>query len=565
MHGLTDNVLKREWFVFRVINSLRLYSKGQGFRTKEELKKFIDPFIVKLETWSAIGPLLKPYVAFVKAEVKRVFEGAASSVSDYQDAIGSASEQEYHVLEGYLNQTLGSILTELGREAVAKIHFREAYRLYQLTQMSRLAANLFERYPHLFENEKMISVVSGERMPEVQDAPALPSLDVEYFLKYSHAIAAEIETETLLKKIMNVVIEVSGAQYGCLVMETAGELWIGAESQIKEKDAVVTNRVPLAEAAHVCRSMVRYVHRTRELILLKNASEEGAFKDNQEVQTLKLKSVFCLPFFKQNKFIGILYLENRLSDAVFSPKQVELIRLLSTQAAISIENARLVEEMKAAERQIKSSLREKEVLLKEIHHRVKNNLQVISSLFNLQSRTIKDSEAIKALRESQNRVKSMAFVHEKLHQAKDLAKIDVGDYLKLLCTNLAQSFGGDLRKPSIEMEIISCDLTLSVDIAIPMGLIVNEIVSNCYKHAFPDGRRGRIEIKLERSNGNLRLSVRDNGVGFPGGFEIEKTNSLGLQLILSLVSQVHGSIHLQHESGSLFLITIPLSGTTLAA
>ncbi|MEY4616680.1 MAG: hypothetical protein RJB66_1640 [Pseudomonadota bacterium] len=565
MHGLTDNVLKREWYVFRVINTLRLAMNGTASKEQEKVKTFIEPFVKKLETWANIGPLLRPYLAFLKAEQKRFFDGPQASLVFYQEAICIARALNYGFLEGYLHQTLGTVLTDLNLEAVAKLHFLEAYRIFQVSHVSPMAMSLVEKYPQFFENEKLQTSVPVELVSERQGAPALPSLDVEYFLKYSHAIAAEIQTEQLLKKIMNVVIELSGAQFGCLVMDNAGELWINAESQIKEKESVITKKVSLADASHVCRSMIRYVHRTKENIILTNACEEGPFKDNQEVQSLKLKSVFCLPFSKQNKLIGILYLENRLSDSVFSPKQVELIRLLSTQAAISIENARLVEDMKRAEHQITSSLREKEVLLKEIHHRVKNNLQVISSLFNLQSRTIKDAEALRALRESQNRVKSMAFVHEKLHQAKDLARIDVGDYLKHLCVNLAKSFGGDATKQAIQMNVEACDIPLSVDVAIPVGLIVNEIVSNCYKHAFPDGRSGKVDVSLQKEHSSLRLTVRDNGVGFPENIDFEKTTSLGLQLIMSLVTQVQGQIELSQESGSVFNIIIPISGSTMAA
>lgn len=564
IHGLTDNVLKREWYVFRVINSFRLFEVGKLFANKKELSDFVAPLIEKLEKWERLGPLLQPYMAFLRAEQFRVMEGSAQAIAAYQEAISLAHSSEYQFLEGYLNEVLGSLLIKLDREPVARLHFREAYRIYQLGQMSRKAAQLLEAHPSFFEDERIegVGLVASDI---VETSLSLPSLDIEYLLKYSHMIAEEIDTEALLKKIMNVVIELSGAQYGCLVMEQGGELWVSAESQIKEKDAILTEKIPLADADHVCRSMVRYVHRTRETLLLRNASEEGAFKDNQEVQALKLKSVFCLPFSKQAKFIGILYLENRLSDAVFSPKQVEMIRLLSNQAAISIENARLVEQMKRAERQITASLREKEVLLKEIHHRVKNNLQVISSLFNLQSRMVKDAEALKALRESQNRVKSMAFVHEKLHQSKDLARIDVNDYMKLLATNLAQSFGGENRRGPIEMKIYSCDLNLSVDIAIPIGLIVNEVVSNCYKHAFPNGREGRIEIELQAVNENLQLSIRDNGVGFPETIDYRKTTTLGLQLIMSLVYQIHGHVSLNRKNGSEFVFMIPVASAAAVA
>ena len=565
LHGLTDNVLKREWYVFRVINSFRLFEAGIKFNNLDELSAFVNPFIKKLETWASLGPLLRPYLSFLMAEKVRVYKGVSDSIVLYQEALSVAHAEGYRFLEGYLHEVLTDLLVKLNSSIVAKLHCREAYLIYQTLQMSRKAVDLLERFPNFLEDEVRESVVSRTTNELDQSAMALPSLDIEYLLKYSHAMAAEMDTELLLKKIMNIVLELSGAQYGCLVMEQAGELWVNAESQIKEKKAILTDRIPLSDAAHVCRSMVRYVQRTKEIIILKNAMEEGAFKDNQEVQNLKLKSVFCLPFSKQNTLIGILYLENRLSDSVFSPKQVEMIRLLSTQAAISIENSLLVQEMKRAERQISGSLREKEVLLKEIHHRVKNNLQVISSLFNLQSRLVKDTEALKALRESQNRVKAMAFVHEKLHQSKDLAKIDVGGYLKLLSSNLSQSFGGDLKKHSVDVDIMCDDIQLSVDIAIPMGLIVNEIVSNCFKHAFIDGRVGRIEISLQLMSGLLELSVRDNGVGFPEEIDFRQTRSLGLQLLVSLVGQIQGEVKLMRDKGTQFIINIPVAKGVAAA
>lgn len=570
MHGLTDNVLKREWFVVKAINSIRLFQKGKVFHSKDEILHFLAPFMQKIETWVKLGPLLEPYWVFLKAEHSLLLEDGTHPMVVFQDALLVAHKQGYRFLEAYLYERIGMMIVDFKYQGNSQMHLREACRLYNELGMGRMMENLVDRYPELADEVKKIEPVAkraeDDHGSQIPITHALPALDFEYFLKYSHMIAEEIQTELLLKKIMNIVIELSGAQYGCLVMESEGELWINAESQIKNKDSVEIVPLKLTESGHLCRSIIRYVHRTRESVLLHNATEAGAFKDNEEVQNLRMKSVFCLPFSKQNQIIGVLYLENRLNSDVFTATQVEMIKLLSTQAAISIENAKLVEEMKRAEKIIVASLHEKEVLLKEIHHRVKNNLQVISSLFNLQSRGIRDAEALKALRESQNRVKSMAFVHERLHHSKDLSHIGVRDYFDLLVNNIAKSFGSDGIVCRTMVDVQGTDVQLSVDLATPLGLIVNEIISNSYKHAFkamePDITK-EIRIQLRLDHQDLLLEISDNGSGFPSDIDFKNTESLGLQLVMSLIQQVHGEIYLKKGAGhkvggTVFQLRIPL-------
>jgi len=206
------------------------------------------------------------------------------------------------------------------------------------------------------------------------------------------------------------------------------------------------------------------------------------------------------------------------------------------------------------EMQLKRSLKEKEVLLKEIHHRVKNNLQIISSLIYLQSKNIQDEGTLQLFQDSQNRVKSMALIHEKLYQSKDLARIDFDEYIKSLVNHLFYSYRINLAtiKPQIDID----DISLSIDTAICCGIIINELVSNSLKHAFPAGKKGKIEIKLQRKYQNeYILVVKDNGIGLPENVDFKHTKSLGLQLVCNLTDQLNGLVELERNSGTTFRIT----------
>ncbi|BDA72076.1 hypothetical protein CAL7716_062420 [Calothrix sp. PCC 7716] len=208
---------------------------------------------------------------------------------------------------------------------------------------------------------------------------------------------------------------------------------------------------------------------------------------------------------------------------------------------------------KYTEARLKGSLKEKEVLLKEIHHRVKNNLQVISSLLRLQARYIKDEEALDILRDSQNRVRAMAMIHESLYQSTDLGKIKFSEYIRNLSNNLA--CGYSLNK-DIKINLQIHQVELRIDTAIPCGLIINELVSNAIKHAFINAEFGVIYIEfLDLGNSKYSFSVSDNGIGVPDDIELRRNQSLGLQLVWSLVEQLEGSIIFNNKLGTSFTIT----------
>jgi two-component sensor histidine kinase len=259
---------------------------------------------------------------------------------------------------------------------------------------------------------------------------------------------------------------------------------------------------------------------------------------------------------------------------------VERTRLLDTQKAVlnmlddfDQEKAHLLETQKAvlniledlaAEKQhleaaqtevlrsadaVKKSLFEKEILLKEVHHRVKNNLQVISSLLLLQARQIVDPKAREMLGESQNRVRSIALVHEKLYQSSDLAHIELGEYVESLADNLFQTYDAGARGIS---RVVDVRARMTIDAAIPCGLIINELITNSLKHAFPPGRTGTVRVIAGEVDGRLEITVEDDGVGLPENVNPRGGHSLGLDLVFTLARQIKLEVHIARKGGTTF-------------
>ncbi len=217
----------------------------------------------------------------------------------------------------------------------------------------------------------------------------------------------------------------------------------------------------------------------------------------------------------------------------------------------AIESVRDITGRKKSEDKIKKSLEEKETLLREIHHRVKNNMQIISSLLNLQTKYVHEDESLNILKESQNRVKSMAMIHEKLYQTSDFTHINIAEYIKKLSTDLLYSYG--IRKHQIILHIDIEDIKLNIETAIPVGLIINELISNSLKYAFPN-LKGELKLSLKSKDDNYELIISDNGVGFPKELDFQNTESLGMQLVNTLTNQIDGTITLSKKNGAEFKI-----------
>jgi two-component system, sensor histidine kinase PdtaS len=306
-----------------------------------------------------------------------------------------------------------------------------------------------------------------------------------------------------------------------------------------------------------------------------------------------IKCYLCMPIVFGRKPVGTLNIASYNKNA-FDKEELMLLSIVAQQIGVAIKNAsraealrkselalqkaneeledRVIERTKAlskanlalrgeirkrrgAEEQIKSALKEKEVLLKEIQHRVKNNLQVIKSLIDLQSQFGENEDLKTILDETQTRIVAIALIHDLLYRSGNLRKIDFSEYSKNLTDYLFVSYGVNAKSIRLNINIGNNDM--SVEIATICGMILNELVSNSLKHAFRNGGKGEIFISLRPEKNSYILIVRDNGIGFPKGLNFRKTKTLGMQLVMSLVNQLDGSIKLRRINGTEFRIAFP--------
>jgi len=250
------------------------------------------------------------------------------------------------------------------------------------------------------------------------------------------------------------------------------------------------------------------------------------------------------------------FIRIRRTDGHLTPLSVHatLIKGSGTTPDQIIVSGHDITRQKSDEAAIRASLDEKVLLLREIHHRVKNNLQIIISLTNLQMRTIENPEMKQIMAETRNRVRAMSLVHEKLYQSENLSSIDLADYTKYLATQLFSFYGVDYLLVALHLDIEK--ILLDIDTAIPLGLILNELISNALKHAFPNGRNGTLSISSHIERDVMTVVIKDDGAGMPAGFDWRNSESLGLRLVNSLVDQLGGTIEKGTGEGTMFIITL---------
>jgi len=302
---------------------------------------------------------------------------------------------------------------------------------------------------------------------------------------------------------------------------------------------------------------------------------------------LGIKSYVSIPIEFDNNIIGVINVASFRKNS-FKEEDISLLSLVAGQVSTMMENIGQSEELQQtyniledrvkgrtlellksnallreeiekrirAEIEIKKSLQEKEVLLKEVQHRVKNNLQVISSMLDLQTDYVKDSGVLKLFVEAQKRVKSMALVHERMYQSEVLTDLDFTQYIENLGNYIFKIYGVNTKRISMKIDINEANIDFNR--AIQLGLIVNELISNSLKHAFPDDLEGQVNVRLDSEDKYFILTTSDNGVGLPKKFRLRQTKSLGLQLVQALTNQLKGSIKIDRRKGTRFRIKFPI-------
>jgi two-component sensor histidine kinase len=355
------------------------------------------------------------------------------------------------------------------------------------------------------------------------------------------------DTPEFLEQMLETAMAVTGTDLGNiqLIDPQSGRLDIIAQRGFSQDFLTFFSRV---EAGHaMCGTAM--AHKAR--VIVQDVATDPIFQGSPARDVMLAagaRAVQATPLItRAGAVLGMLSTHFRTPHRP-SDDALRLVDLCARQAADLIEQKRI-------EAQLTTSLREKEVLLKEIHHRVKNNLQVVASLLYLQSDSLDDPQLLAQFQESQHRIHSMALIHETLYQARDLAHVDFAQYIQALAAYLMQSYTVDDAR--IILQTHTHEVWLDIDAAVPCGLILNELVSNTLKHAFPDGRPGEIHLDLRSEPGLTTLRVRDTGVGFPDGLDVRQAESLGLQLVGMLTEQLGGTIDLSRAEGTTVTLTFP--------
>jgi len=362
--------------------------------------------------------------------------------------------------------------------------------------------------------------------------------------------SATLDLMEVLHSILKGTLEASGASAGMIFIKYPGTGLLMLGTHIGLSDTLIEE----FEKRHVNigEGLTGLIAQTGETIYIAEDSSHDPRIERPVIEAEGLNSFIGVPVYAENEIVAVMNVLSR-PPVKLKEDEINLISSIGLHVGSAIKNAWLFEERKKAEELVRLSLREKEVMLQEIHHRVKNNLQVISSLFSLQNRFVRDMETSKLLRDCQSRIKAMALVHEKLYQSETLAHIKIKEYISDMTSNLLSFHELDPAKINLTLDIDN--ITLDVNTAIPCGLILNELITNSLMHAFPGDRKGIIHISARlKDKDEITLIVSDNGIGLPEDIDVSTIESLGLIIIETLINQLNGNIEIDRSNGTKFHI-----------
>ena len=489
----------------------------------------------QLRTWANNNPgNFGPRADLVAGELARLHGDDVEAIRLYDRAIRAAADAGFCHIEAIAAEVAVAFYTARDLPTLESAYVRRARAAYARWGAEGKVRHLERKYQGGSDGAEASPPLSAE-------AESLDAIDLADIVRTSNAVSEQVTLDELMSTLLKVVLEHAGASRGLLIMARREHLRIEAEATANEQViSVQLHRGDPVEAI-VPERLLMDTMRTCAPIYLDDARAPGAYWNEPYFRGngSNVRSVFCLPILRQAKVVGLLYLENDLATHAFTPNRINVLKLLASQAAISLENA---------------SLEEKEALLKEVHHRVKNNLQLITSLLNLQAARVADPTVATLFAESRDRVRSMALVHENLYRLGNFARVPMKPHLESVCAQLFRAYAPITGQISLQLDID--EIQLDLDRAVACGLVVNELVSNALKHAFPDGRRGTLWISLQALEANeCLLRVRDDGVGMPRSIDPKTTDTLGLQLVNDLADQLHGGVAMSGLNGVDIAIT----------
>ncbi|HUA22845.1 MAG TPA: AAA family ATPase [Steroidobacteraceae bacterium] len=533
-----------EYHFYRALANAAVYEDSPGDEQPERLQS-ITADCAQLDAWAAQCPEnFADRAALIRAEIARIGNRELEAMKLYEDAIRRARTNGFVQNEALAHELAGRFYSRRGFDSIATAYMQNARSCYRTWGADGKVRQLEQQQPGLTTAPAAASASVGMARGRVAGTP-FEHLDLATVVKSSQAVSAQSGLERLLRTLMVILLEHAGAQRGLLLLRRDDTMRIEAEAKSTQGAVKVRVKQSRPTANELPETLLQFVARTRETVILDDARAVNQFSTDTYFLENECRSILCLPLLKRAELIGILYLENSLTSHVFTPERIALLELLAGQAAMSLESA---------------SLEEKDALLKEVHHRVKNNLQLISSLLSLQTARIGDPTIADQLNDSRNRIRSVALVHENLYQAGNFSKITMASHVRSLCAHLGRAYDSPGRSPEMTIEV--GELQLDMNQAIACGLIINELVSNALKHAFPQERAGHVKVSLRSAGGRKRvLEVGDDGIGLPAGLDIPSTNSLGLRLVQDLTDQLHGTLVVTGDGGTTFAISFDDAGT----
>jgi predicted ATPase/signal transduction histidine kinase len=575
LRGLSDNILNRLWYVFRYVNGLRLHKT-----IPDEEQETLDYCLEQVQTWAELGPILKPYLTFMRMEQAHHSGDFSETRRHCLDAIDLSKSQHFTLLEGFLNERLGQIL----------IDRQHNYANYYLT---RAAGHYYDcdaeiKVRQLTENYS-ITLQTDDTPPA--DASLAQMLDVNYLLLATRTITQQQNLNGLLSAILQSIMERLGAKTGYLLIAEPQDLAVLAKGikhgfvdvQLRGDPNLSTDTLSLA--------IVNYVYRTAEVLVLDNAGSDGDFIADSTVQRQHLKSVLCVPLLKQQQVLGVLFLENNLITSAFTREQIELTRLLTAQAAIALENTLLIEEMKRTQAQIQSLNEELELRVAErtaslnsvneelkhfayvVSHDLKAPLRAINQLSGWICEDYADAfddngrEQMALLRDRAKRM------HEMIDGILQYSR--VGRFVEpeeLIDCNQLLADVISLIAPPVHIEVhIQADLPVIEGEKLRLFQVFQNLLDNAIK--YNDKEKGIISVTCMEQNRYWQFAVTDNGPGIDKKYQEKifqlfqtlkpkdqsESTGIGLSLIEKIVTTWGGKIWLESEvgKGSSFIFTIP--------